>query len=162
MIAGRPGFAGYPGRLAMRGRHVGELSHGLARLARARMASRERRVQQLNRQLGAYGAQARLASVHTRLVGARGRLLAAMEGRRHRAAVQLGNSAGRLASLSPLAVLARGYAVAWNAERTHVLRDAAAVVHGDTVHLTLSRGEVTCEVRSRELSTTGTEDTKAG
>jgi exodeoxyribonuclease VII large subunit len=142
----RPAFAGYPARLAMRGRHVAELSHALARVARARMASRERRVQQLHRQLDAYGVSGRLASVRTRLVGARGRLVAAIVGRRHRAAVQLGNSAGRLDSLSPLAVLGRGYAVAWNSERTRVLRDAASVERGDRVHVVLSRGELTCEV----------------
>jgi exodeoxyribonuclease VII large subunit len=155
VVSGRPAFAGYPARLAMRGRHVSELSHGLARVARARLAARDRRVQQLHRQLSAFGVGARLASVRARLVGARGRLLAAMEERRHRAAVQLGNCAGRLASLSPLAVLGRGYAVAWNADRTRVLRDASGVERGEQVHVTLSRGELTCEVQTRKLSTTG-------
>src|SRR5207237_8743907 len=31
----RPSFAGYPGRVAMRGRHAAELTHALARIARA-------------------------------------------------------------------------------------------------------------------------------
>jgi exodeoxyribonuclease VII large subunit len=56
-------------------------------------------------------------------------------------------SIGRLESLSPLAVLGRGYAVCWNADRTVVLRDAAASAAGDRVRVTLSRGELECEVR---------------
>jgi exodeoxyribonuclease VII large subunit len=148
VVSARPAFAGFPGRLAMRGRRVADLSHGLARLTRARMAARDRRLLLLQRQLDAYGLGARLASVRTRLVGAAGRLTAAITGRRHRAAVQLGTWAGRLDSLSPLAVLGRGYAVAWNADKTHVLRDASTVERGDTVHVTLLRGEFTCEVRT--------------
>src|SRR5213594_728824 len=42
---GRPVFAGFPTRLAMRGRHTAELSHGLARLMRAGIAARARRCQ---------------------------------------------------------------------------------------------------------------------
>jgi exodeoxyribonuclease VII large subunit len=72
----------------------------------------------------------------------------AVRRRHHRAAQQLGNAAGRLDSLSPLAVLGRGYAVAWNAGRTRVLRDASSVAPGDTIHVTLSKGEVDCEVVS--------------
>jgi len=66
----------------------------------------------------------------------------------------LGNVAGRLDTLSPLAVLGRGYAVAWNADKTRVLREASAAAPGETIHVTLSRGELACEVRTRTLSTT--------
>jgi exodeoxyribonuclease VII large subunit len=54
--------------------------------------------------------------------------------------------AGRLESLSPLGVLARGYAVAWHADKTRVLRDASAVRPGDDITVTLSRGEIDAKV----------------
>src|SRR5207237_7027283 len=38
----RPSFAGFPGRVAMRGRHAAELSHALARIMRAGLAILER------------------------------------------------------------------------------------------------------------------------
>jgi exodeoxyribonuclease VII large subunit len=70
--------------------------------------------------------------------------------RRERAAAALGAVAGRLETLSPLAVLGRGYAVCWNADRTAVLRDAAQTSPGDRVRVTLARGELDCEVRANE------------
>jgi exodeoxyribonuclease VII large subunit len=160
VVDGRPAFAGFRGRVAMRGRHAADLSHTLARLVRASLASRERRLQQLERQLGTFDAGRRLASMRTRLVTSAGRLETAVRRRQHRAASQLGNAAGRLDTLSPLAVLARGYAVAWNADKTRVLRDASAVAPGDTVHVTLSRGEFEAEVRSTVDSTQRTPRTQ--
>jgi len=59
-------------------------------------------------------------------------------------------SAGRLESLSPLAVLGRGYAVAWNADRTRALREASEVQPGDRIRVTLSNGELDCDVRGTE------------
>ena len=150
MVDGRPAFAGFRGRVAMRGRHAAELSHALARVVRAGLAARERRRQQLERQLSTFDAGRRLASIRTRLVASRGRLETAVRRRQHRAAAQLGNVAGRLDTLSPLAVLGRGYAVAWNADRTRVMRDAAAVAPGDTIHVTLSRGEIDAKVTKAE------------
>ena len=147
---GRPAFAGFRGRVAMRGRHAAELSHALARIVRASLAARERRRQHLERQLSAFDAGRRLAGIRTRLVASRGRLETAVRRRQHRAEAQLGNIAGRLDTLSPLGVLARGYAVAWNADRTRIIRDAAAVAPGDRIHVTLSRGELDCEVRSTD------------
>jgi exodeoxyribonuclease VII large subunit len=148
LATGRPVFSGFPARLAMRGRQTAELSHALARLMRASVATRERRRQQFERQLATFDPGRRLGVFRTRLVTANGRLAAAARERRHRAAAQLGNAAGRLETLSPLAVLGRGYAVAWNEDKTRVLRDAARVAPGDTVHVRLEKGELNCEVRS--------------
>jgi exodeoxyribonuclease VII large subunit len=150
MLSGRPAIAGYAGRLAMRGRHAAELMHALARIGRAQLAMRDRRVQQLRRQLETFDLGRRLAGVRTRLVSGRGELERAMTARHHRAESQFRSCATRLEAMSPLAVLGRGYAVAWNADRTHVLRDAAEVKQGDTVRVTLSRGEIETKVSRTE------------
>ena len=134
----------------MRDRRASELSHALMRVARAAVAKRARRVHGIERQLATFDAGRRLARMRTQLVESTGRLAHAIGGRRHRAAAQLGVMAGRLEALSPLAVLGRGYAVAWNADKTRVLRDAASASPGDRVRVTLARGELACEVRSTE------------
>jgi exodeoxyribonuclease VII large subunit len=53
---------------------------------------------------------------------------------------ELETVAGRLDSLSPLAVLARGYSLAWKLPENALLRDARALSRGDTVRLQLHRG----------------------
>jgi len=50
-------------------------------------------------------------------------------------------------------VLARGYAVCWNGDRTTVIRDASKVAVGDSVTVTLQRGELACEVTERRPET---------
>jgi exodeoxyribonuclease VII large subunit len=70
--------------------------------------------------------------------------------RSHRADAQLRNSARRLETLSPLAVLARGYAVCWTDDRSRVVRDADDVRPGDSVQVTLAKGELDCQVRGRK------------
>src|SRR5581483_6198712 len=142
----RPAFAGVPGRVAMRARHASELSHALARALRDRVAVRSRHLQHLDRQLQTFDAGRRLGALRTRLVGADGRLRGAAARRRDRARAQLQATAGRLESLSPLAVLARGYAVAWNADKSRVLRDAATVTADDDIIVALSRGEIGAKV----------------
>lgn len=157
MLGLRPALAGFPGRVAMREREAAELTHTLARVMRAGIAARERRVVQIRRQLDRLDLGRRLADIRTRLVAADGRLMGAVVRRRHRADLQLRNSAGRLDSLSPLGVLGRGYAVAWTEDRTHVLRDAADAKVGDRVHVTLAKGELDCDVRTKSTTTGGTE-----
>src|SRR5262245_44540573 len=61
----RPSFAGFPGRLAMRGRHVSELSHALNRAGRAALVSRARRLQLAQNQLATFDVGRRLASIRT-------------------------------------------------------------------------------------------------
>jgi exodeoxyribonuclease VII large subunit len=146
IAAARPAFAGYPARLAMRDRRIADLANSLMRFTRASMASRIRLLLSLERQLATYDAGRRLASLRTRLVAADGRMTSATIRRRDRAVAQVQSVAGRLESLSPLAVLARGYAVAWNADKSRVLRDASLVSPGETIRVTLSRGEIEAKV----------------
>ena len=78
------------------------------------------------------------------------RVLACLRCRRRRTrAAGLSATVAKLESLSPLAVLGRGYAVCWNADRTAIVRDAAHVQTGDRVRVTLAHGELACEVRDR-------------
>jgi len=124
------------------------LPHRLQAVARGMLARRERAFHQLHRRLEAQDQRRRLALVRTRLTGADGRLAAAAARHRHRADGRLRALAGRLENLSPLGVLARGYAVCWSADRTRIIRDAASVVVGDEVHVTLHHGELACDVKA--------------
>lgn len=58
---------------------------------------------------------------------------------------RIGTLSGRLESLSPLAVLSRGYAIALS-EKGHMLRSAKEFQAGDIVALRLSDGTVDCTV----------------
>ena len=146
-LEARPGFAGVRGRVAMKGRHAGDLGHELRRAMRAHLAARQRAFETMRRKLEAFDLQRRMSGVRTRLVAADGRLAAAVARRRHATDARLRSAIARLESLSPLAVLGRGYAVCWNEERTRIVRDADSVREGDRVRVTLHRGELECEVR---------------
>jgi exodeoxyribonuclease VII large subunit len=53
---------------------------------------------------------------------------------------------GKLDSLSPLAVLSRGYSLAWKMPESLLLRDAGALSPGDAVRLQLHRGSAKLSV----------------
>ena len=147
-LEARPGFGGFRAHVALRGRHAAELSHEMRRAARALLAMRERRYQGLRLKLETFDLRRRLGAVGTRLVAADGRLGAAIQRAQRVHDTRLRTLAARLDSLSPLAVLARGYAVCWNEDRTQVIRDATSVTPGDRVRVTLDRGEIDCEVKA--------------
>lgn len=143
----RGGYAGFSGRLAMRGRHVGELTYDLRRVMRAHVTARERAYQALRLTLESLDQRRRLAQVRARLTAADAALTARVSRQQLGRSAALGQVVARLESLSPLAVLGRGYAVCWNADRTVVLRDAASVRTGEQVQVTLGNGSLACEVR---------------
>jgi exodeoxyribonuclease VII large subunit len=145
-LAGRPGLAGFPGRLALRGRHVAELTHQMGRAGRALVGRRERRYHELRLALETFDLRRRIGTVRARLARVDAALRAAVVRAHHRADGRFRGQAARLESLSPLGVLARGYAVCWDAERTRIVRDAATVNEGDGVRVTLHRGELECRV----------------
>jgi exodeoxyribonuclease VII large subunit len=145
------GFAGMRGHLALRGRHADELTFDLRRALQGGMASRERAYQRLRLTLERFDLRRRLAGVRTRLIAGDARLHSTIRTRKHAFSARLGATAARLESLSPLAVLGRGYAVCWNADRTEVIRNAASVENGARVLVTIHQGELTCEVKDRKL-----------
>jgi exodeoxyribonuclease VII large subunit len=107
---------------------------------------RTRDLATLERRLEARDVRRTLADLRGRLAGSERRLERAAAGARHRADRRFRALAGRLENLSPLAVLARGYAVCWNETRTHIVRRAAEVRPGDGVRVTLHEGEIACKV----------------
>lgn len=141
------GFAGWPARLTLRARYAAELIHDLRRVSMRGLARHERRFRELRLRLDACDLRHRLGAVRVRLTAAEGQLSAAIVQQRTEATGRLRALAGRLTSLSPLAVLGRGYAVCWDANRSKVIRQAAAVSPGDQVRVTVHEGEITCEVK---------------
>jgi exodeoxyribonuclease VII large subunit len=146
LLSSRRGLAGFHARLAMRGRHAGELTHQLRAAVRGLADARARAYRGLRQRLEQRDLARHLASMRGRLGGADTRLSASAEVTRLRADARFRALAGRLETLSPLAVLGRGYAVCWNADRTAIVRSAATVTPGDRVHVTLANGEIDCKV----------------
>jgi exodeoxyribonuclease VII large subunit len=145
-VATRPGLAGWPARLALKGRHASELAHDLRRLALADASKKLRRHQNLRLRLETVDLRRRLGAIAASLARAATRLRAAGVRVLHEAETRLGANAARLDGLSPVAVLGRGYAVCWNVAKTVIVRDAASVSVGEQVRVTLNRGELECTV----------------
>jgi exodeoxyribonuclease VII large subunit len=148
-LLARSGFAGLPGQLAWRARNLSELSGQLRHAARDGVARRRRRLDTAERGLGQFDPRHRLGRVRATLLVQDGRLHAAAARGLHRAQGQFRDATARLEGLSPLAVLGRGYAVCWDAERKRILRDATALAPGDAIQVTLERGELRARVTER-------------
>jgi exodeoxyribonuclease VII large subunit len=142
------------GRIADPRRLIGERRLRLDKLqqrleARLRdlTEEREQRLRSLRERLQAAHPAAALHRLHKDVSRLEERLkyLArrALAARRHR----FEGLAGRLDALSPLRVLARGYAVAFD-DRGHALLEAAAVRPGDRVRVRLHEGELETKVTS--------------
>jgi exodeoxyribonuclease VII large subunit len=136
----RPGFSGYEGRIAVRGRHISELAAALRQRMSQAVVRRTRRQETLRRSLDQFDPRHRLGAVRTRLVSREAQLQAAVRRRLTIAHGRIGTLAARIEGLSPLAVLGRGYSVTWDASRTRIIRDASTLHAGDRVNVTLERG----------------------
>jgi exodeoxyribonuclease VII large subunit len=147
-LAARPALAGWPGRVALHARQVGELAQDLERAVRARLAIRARTLDALDRRLEARDLRRRAAAARARIAGADSLMASAILRRRHAQASRLGELAARLDSLSPLAVLGRGYSVCWDRDRQAILRDAADAAPGTPIRVVLARGTLEASVTS--------------
>jgi exodeoxyribonuclease VII large subunit len=136
----------WPTAVVMRERDCRHFMLGLRHQMVDRLARVGQRFDGLRRRLERRDAREVIAGLRTRIVQADGRLRERVTHRRLAAAGRAGALGARLDALSPLAVLARGYAVCWNDARTAIIRSAASVRPGDRVHVTLSEGELPCRV----------------
>ncbi len=136
----------WPMAVAMRDLDRERLAVRLAQAMTDRLGRRRLRFDTLRRRLERRDVHRVAADLRTRLVAADVRLRELITGRRHAADLRTRELAGRLDALSPLAVLARGYAVCWNEARTSIIRSASAVRPGDGVRVTLADGELACRV----------------
>jgi exodeoxyribonuclease VII large subunit len=160
VLGSRRGLAGFPARLALRGRHAAELTHELQHAMNDAVARHDRTFRALASRLEAHDLRRRLATIHGELAAVAGRLASGMRRRHDRAQGLLGARVARLETLSPLAVLGRGYAVCWNEERTAIIRHATDVTSGDRVQVELLEGTLVCDVLETRNAPEKGNDTK--
>jgi exodeoxyribonuclease VII large subunit len=122
VLTNRRGLVTLRTRVGLRGRHVAELTATLRHGMMRRLQQQRRALHDLRIRLEAVDQRRRLASLRARLVAADSELYASALDAHHRADRQLRTLAGRLENLSPLAV-------------------------GETVHVGLEHGQLTCEVK---------------
>jgi exodeoxyribonuclease VII large subunit len=129
-------------------RHAAHRVEMLARRLRAASPFTRRaahRLDVLAGRLRAASPFARLTGDRHRLERVRGRLVAALGRRVTGLHHQVGTAAGRLDSLSPLAVLGRGYSLTLT-PAGDVVERAAQVAAGDAVRILLHQGTLDCRV----------------
>ena len=145
-------FAAERGRLRVAAQRVDEL----VRRAAAGLVRRAERASQaegrLRERLSAFRLDRQLAERHERVSRERQRLAAAARTGLERRRAGLGRLAASLEGLSPLAVLGRGYAVAFDGAG-RALREAASVAPGDHVRVLLQRGALSATVDATETNT---------
>jgi exodeoxyribonuclease VII large subunit len=118
--------------------------HSMERLLRTRIRGRRMRLRSVAERLRQADVRRALAVKGSRLARLRARLERAGASIIPREQEKLSVAARGLDSLSPLAVLARGYAIAFN-ERREVIKRAADVRPGDNLSVRVHDGEIGCK-----------------
>ncbi|HZO43085.1 MAG TPA: exodeoxyribonuclease VII large subunit [Methylomirabilota bacterium] len=126
-------------------RRVDELTARLRRAMRTELGRANHRVALSTRALRASDPVARVARDRHRLENLQSRMTASLNRRRDRARYALETAVGRLDSLSPLAVLGRGYSLTRTATG-EVVRSPAQVNVGDAIRVLLHRGSLDARV----------------
>jgi exodeoxyribonuclease VII large subunit len=117
------------------------------------LAVRRERVQMLGRHLAVLNPVAQVRRQAERLGGLRQRLIAWWGMGRMLKQERLNVLAGKLESLSPLAILARGYSICFGVPNRRILKAAADAAVGSQVAVRLHRGELQCVVRGVDPGT---------
>ena len=123
----------HPGRrMHERTQRLDELSERLGHQGAQLLLRGEQRLSGLRLRLVNASPGSRLPLLQSRLAQVQQRLLGAIQGRLHREASELAAAAARLTALSPVAVLARGYAIATTADG-RIATEATALAPGSAL-----------------------------
>jgi exodeoxyribonuclease VII large subunit len=149
-LAAAPAFAGFPaavgqGRLESRAAAAALLS-SFRRIPSTLLS----RVFRLEQSVAAWVDRAAFPFLRDRVAGERRAAADRMAARVASANEKLGVAAGRLEALSPLRVLARGYAIVTKEGEAAPVTDAASLAAGDGVSLRLARGRAAARILSTE------------
>jgi exodeoxyribonuclease VII large subunit len=125
-------------------RHLDQLSLRLGSLMQARLRLVRDRLYSLEKRLRS--PQERLQLQRVQLDRATAALQHAMDHFLEKRRMILESRVGRLDTLSPLSVLARGYAVVRDLRNDTLISDAAQARVGDVLQLSLAKGELIAEV----------------
>ncbi len=123
---------------------VDEQEYRLRERIRAALEIRERGRRGLEARLQRFDVRPRLAADRRRMEGAHAAVVQAMRNRTARRRSTWEQLDTKLAQLSPLRILERGYAIVSN--ESGILRDRAAAPAGSRVHVRLARGEFDASV----------------
>lgn len=115
--------------------------------ARVRVEQTRRRLNNLQLQLNARSPITRLGVTRERLRGLRLQLGALADFPRRNEGRRLTALGGKLHVLSPLAVLGRGYALAWRMPERTLVRSAIQLKPGDHLEVRFGQGAVSADVR---------------
>jgi exodeoxyribonuclease VII large subunit len=143
MVHQRQRFRDQRDHIAVRGEHLATALH-------ASLMARRERLYHLAHLLERHSPAARLARAQARLAGLSPRLQRAGSHVADGARQRLHVAAETLHAVSPLAVLARGYAIATRPESTHPVTDPATLRPGDPLRLRFAAGSAETRVEAIE------------
>ena len=145
--------------IARRQQRVDDLSFRLESLARARLAERSQRVELALSRLRRRDLRQQLEFRQRELQARLAALSAAMQQSLMRRRSRLEQAGAKLAALSPVAILERGYSLIFNAQGS-LIKDAAHLAPGDAIRARLARGEVDARVEALHPEGASSEESK--
>jgi len=78
------------------------------------------------------------------------RLVRCMDDRLRQFKQRLATQSGRLAALSPLSILDRGYSIVHRVQDQTIVRESGTLAVGETLQISFARGKAVCRVESKE------------
>lgn len=143
-------FEAERGRLGSRAQRIEDLERRARSSLKVARRRSEDRIARIGRRLEAFRWDRQLAERRQHVERHLERLQSSGSVVLERGRARLAQVAARLESLSPVAVLGRGYSLVWDRGERHLVRDAGDVAVGDALKIRLHRGSLEATVTAKE------------